>query len=537
MLRGWMLAAACFGTLFITQANAQGVSLAERLGLVARESNGDANAARVMYDPNVRQAADTTAGQPRAPRDAATSQPRRGSTRSLFGGFRLPNLLGGSSTPRTEDLANPPMAYDPAELNGGTVPGGTTGAAMRPPVRRQTATAGAAPRTAAGMPRTTAGGPRTSAGAMRSTAAAPATVPATPRVVRGSPRPDNRHNELADALTGLRSGTTAGDATEEIAAEDMPAGSGSDMTDSATPPAADMGEAAPSYLSDDDASAGGAAPAPRSTAARGTASGPVDLHDALLGSDEYIGSTAPATAAPAPAATAPGPRPRPPRGERQLRPAARSHKPRQEAVRKRPWRTTPQPWRTRRPTAPAKRSVESPPHPLPKLTRRRPPQPPRRRHARPLPLQNLRTTTQRPAYIGNLRPKTPDVLASCKAPLVVSSVAGPQRIVVGQIVEYRVTLENTGADAAHETIATVTVPGTAEVIDAVASNGSVDQPAPTSEGQPRSIQWRCTSSRAAGRRRSPSSSCRAADSRCNWQSPARRRPPAPRRPSKCRSRS
>ena len=86
----------------------------------------------------------------------------------------------------------------------------------------------------------------------------------------------------------------------------------------------------------------------------------------------------------------------------------------------------------------------------------------RRRRRRPSPRRRPSTAgANRPRRVpatppsaphGNLRPRS-DVLLSVRQPVIVSSVDGPQRIVVGRTAEYRVALENKGDEAARDMIA------------------------------------------------------------------------------------
>ncbi|HYO25247.1 MAG TPA: hypothetical protein VEQ85_09870, partial [Lacipirellulaceae bacterium] len=76
-----------------------------------------------------------------------------------------------------------------------------------------------------------------------------------------------------------------------------------------------------------------------------------------------------------------------------------------------------------------------------------------------------------------------------RAPAIASSVFGPQRVVVGRTAEYRVVVENRGAEPAHEMVATVTIPGGAELLDAAASNGEVEQTAAANQTQSHTVRW------------------------------------------------
>jgi uncharacterized repeat protein (TIGR01451 family) len=362
-------------------------------------------------------------------------------------------------------------------------------------------------------------------------ATTPAPRSAEPRVARSSPRLDNRHNELADALTGLRDSMQS----EPEPPADAPVEAVEESEDIIAPPAADGGESAPSYLdnigngaTDEDAPEGSDA---ASTAPRGWSSGPLDVRDALLGdaapsSPAAAASNPPARYAtpPAPAA-APTPRPTAPRAsapqaQRSAAPATTprsSPRPAPAAERDlaadlvgdgeyaRPT-TEPETDEALGAIEAAPAPIEYEPAPSPAPT----PAPVRPRAATPAPAvtapsttppaaasstrvtttvpQSRPTTPAVPRNIANIRPRG-DVLASCRPPMIISSVAGPQRIIVGRPSEYRVVVENKGDQAARQLVATVAVPGWAAVEDAVASNGEVNRQAPVADGDPQAIKW------------------------------------------------
>ena len=67
------------------------------------------------------------------------------------------------------------------------------------------------------------------------------------------------------------------------------------------------------------------------------------------------------------------------------------------------------------------------------------------------------------------------VLFTSSQPVISSFIEGPQRIVVGRPVEYRVVVENKGNVTAREVTGTVIAPAGAELVDASASNGVVNR--------------------------------------------------------------
>jgi uncharacterized repeat protein (TIGR01451 family) len=75
---------------------------------------------------------------------------------------------------------------------------------------------------------------------------------------------------------------------------------------------------------------------------------------------------------------------------------------------------------------------------------------------------------------NSIRPSR-GVLFTSSQPIITSHIEGPQQIVVGRQAEYRVTIENKGDVAARDLIAAIAAPAGAELIDASASNGTVER--------------------------------------------------------------
>ena len=67
------------------------------------------------------------------------------------------------------------------------------------------------------------------------------------------------------------------------------------------------------------------------------------------------------------------------------------------------------------------------------------------------------------------------VLLRCEQPVIVSNVQGPRRVTVGRPAEYQVTLENISQTTAHDLLATIQAPASAEIAEASASGGVVDR--------------------------------------------------------------
>lgn len=81
------------------------------------------------------------------------------------------------------------------------------------------------------------------------------------------------------------------------------------------------------------------------------------------------------------------------------------------------------------------------------------------------------------------------VLFTSSQPVISSFIEGPQRIVVGRPVEYRVVVENKGSVTAREVIGTIIAPAGAELVDASASNGVVGRVGADPAQPANEIQW------------------------------------------------
>ena len=168
-------------------------------------------APRVHVDPMVQQAAvANTNARSRSPRNAQQPAAKKSGVSSFFSRFKLPSFGGGEGEqePQQQSASNPPLPYDPAELEQ------EMGAIARGQQQRPAASAGqqrvAAPRqtTAPNRPTT----PRPAA-----QAAAPVPV-AAPQVKRSSPAESHRRNELAEALADLVPSSEAAEAEAEVEA-------------------------------------------------------------------------------------------------------------------------------------------------------------------------------------------------------------------------------------------------------------------------------------------------------------------------------
>jgi uncharacterized repeat protein (TIGR01451 family) len=499
MVRRWMLAAACAASLCVAgvaPASAE-TSLGALFGFGSDSNSSNAAAEpRMMHDANVRPAA---VGSPRdSAQNRGTRRTTSGGGGSLFKNFRLPSFGGGAAEGAAGGPTDePPAAYDantPARRPAGS---GTT--AQRPAAATRTTNGAATAARPATQPRTTVGG------------TTPQTTPAAPRVARSSPQLGNRHNELADALRGLSNDASA----EANAAADAVADAESEFT----APAADAGEAAPSYLDDSTAAPAPAAvrakpqattstatPAANGGATRGSARGPNDVGAALRAATpalppRAIGTTqvrTPTTAAPRPATTtAAAPVRRSPARAPQVEtdvaaalqadaeyetaaaPAVGAENAALGAIN----------------AAPAAEAYEAP-VPVVQMPVAATPV------ARPANQSSAPRIVPVPQTIANLRAKPvapkANVLLSCAPPVISSNVTGPDRVVVGATAEYQVVVANQGEGPARELVAAVTVPTSAEVLDASASNGTIDRTTAADGSSVQTIKWQLYELAAGG---------------------------------------
>jgi uncharacterized repeat protein (TIGR01451 family) len=515
MLRRWTLTALCVGTICLSVSGARvataGPSLAERFSFLTGGSAAKPKPQPIRDEHVQPAAAAGPANRPRAAKDAAMSGTTRRSTGGgggLFGGLHLPTF--GSQGPSNEEISNPPLPYDPAEVRSQGGQQAARGTASAAPRRQGAATGGTAATrptgTTAGRPTGTATARTTGTTSRRTvgTASSPASPPPSSRVARTSPHADGRHNELADALAGLRG-------RDDAASESTP-----DESDVAPPEA----------VADEESLSDAQAPARDASDTNISARGPMDVADAL----NNVAASAAAVEPETPVATAaPAPRPRAgaaaPTVQRPTSAAPTT------TVRRTPGSApiaendvaavlqdesviASAPVAPRAVPQPVAAPIEQEEEYLGGISAESAPRTFRSAAAptsAPVTSTIVRSTapdrtasssmTARtpsiPARAGNLRQRTDmrtdatrsDVLLSARQPVIVSSVAGPARIVVGRTAEYRVSLENKGDDAAHELVATIAVPAWADVVDAVGSNGSVDRVAAASQDAANTVRW------------------------------------------------
>ena len=416
-------------------------------------------------DPRVQPAG--VASQPRQQsarqRSQQSAQRQQSSSGSLLSRLKMPNLIpksmrGGNDQP--QDNSRPPMPYDAVDeqverpstvQNKRPQPQSarTPAAATRQPAQRQAATTRA--------------------------------LQSVPSAVRTSPAVAARRNELAEALAGLGSIDESEDAAE----------TNGDASDISSPTEGDA-EELPSYLS---------AEAPQAAPQRTARTAPVkamDMRDALL-SDEVVGDEALQDAIDDSELLGSLPEEPKQTPKTATRPSAPAAAPAKAPVAK-----------TQPAAAPKARTVEVQRDIAAMLDKPRAVAPAKQADSsavgdiaagapsvflnRQKPTVTAATPAAKPSLSSGLsaagiRPRR-DVLFSSKQPAIASNIEGPQRIVVGQPVEYRVTLENRGDVAARDLNASLAAPAGAEVIDATASNGEVERIPADAAGNAGQINWK-----------------------------------------------
>ncbi|MCI0332446.1 MAG: hypothetical protein L0228_04390 [Planctomycetes bacterium] len=90
----------------------------------------------------------------------------------------------------------------------------------------------------------------------------------------------------------------------------------------------------------------------------------------------------------------------------------------------------------------------------------------------------------------------PSVLVSNQAPVISTDIRGPKQIMVGREAVYRVRLQNQSAANAEGIVGTIQIPASAEVVDATATQGTV-QPS-RNESQPTQLEWKLSNLDARG---------------------------------------
>jgi hypothetical protein len=474
MPRRWIIAAVSCGLCLAHTAQAQhAASLSDRLNFFKRADEpgqprypDPAYNDEPLYEEDFQLAAAAApAPSSRASRNTQYTQRSSQPSKGLFGGFRLPSLFGSRKS--NDPDSQPPAPYDESDIRAQRqqqAQAQAQGTAAGPATRRtlQSTIRSTATNQNAQTGQTTQRTPRATTPAARTSK--------TPRVARSSPSADNtrRHNELAEALSGLR------DADAEPQTDDAEAADPKAKPSAASRPAANKPVARTAARSTPT----------KSASPRQPRSAPIDVSEALLGEDglnQEIAARAAEAVADAdnlgkiPAKTASARRTSTPSA-----PVAEQQSP--EIVDAQESPATPE--HETLGDIPAEAAAEAfedqPAANAPAQSTARPTVEPIARPAAPS------NYGARPA-----QPTAParGVLLSCRQPVIVSSVEGPPRIIVGRAATYRVTLENRGDDAARDMTAAIAVPAWAEVVDAAASGGVVERVAPSAEGQPNAIQW------------------------------------------------
>lgn len=457
MMRGWIIAAALVSTTAAPLLAQQPAPdrYAQRAAQVPPRMAAAPQAAAAIQqpasaaphyhvDPMVQQAAvANTNSRSRSPRNGQQTAQKKSGVSSFFSRFKLPTFGGGEDEqePQQQSASNPPLPYDPAELEQ------EMGAIARGPQQRSAAGAGqqrtVAPRQATAPNRPTT--PRPTA-----QAAVPTAPVAAPQVKRSSPVESQRRNELAEALADLVPSSEAAEAEADVEAPVAEVAE----ADIAPPTAVD-GADLPSYLQES---------APIAVQQVAPKSQSLDIGEALRA--EPRRQVARSTPAPATVAAnedeelAPMPTTAP--TARPSRPAVAGKRDIADAFRSEGSAMPPAP------VADDEYAAAAAPQPAPSA-----------------PVVPKSTNSMR----SNDATDSGAVLFTSSQPVISSFIEGPQRIVVGRPAEYRVVVENKGNVTAREVTGAVVAPPGAELVDASASNGVVNRPAAES-GQPANeIQW------------------------------------------------
>ena len=440
MMRGWIIVAAiigCSAELVLAQQ-----TVPNRYAQPAPAPTAARTAPQYRVDPMVQQAAVANPAS-RSPRYSASQAPRTTAKKtgtSFFSRFKLPSFSSRNDEEQAEQVSNPPLPYDPAELE--REMSAATRRPQQQPQQQQQRAMAAAPQ-AGGVAARQAAAPN------RPVAIRPQAqqvIPPAPQVTRSSPVPSQRRNELAEALSGL---TETQDAPLPEASEEQT--DDQFVEAEIAPPEAIEEGALPSYLQE-------SAPVAKRTASSNQS---LDVGEALR-------STAPrravAVAAPQPDASAPS-------EAEELAPmpvaAPSAPKPRPTAV-------------VKRDIADAFREKPATAPPAPVVADEN-----EYAAAAPAPSQATAPTSK-----NSIRDNgAGSVLFTSAQPVISSFIEGPQRIVVGRPAEYRITVENTGSVTARDVVGTIAAPAGAELVDASASNGVVERPDAAADAPAGEIRW------------------------------------------------
>lgn len=397
---------------------------------------------RYYNDSQVRPAATS-------PREAAQQKTnKKSSGGGLMSKLHLPSLFSTSS--RDEQQASEtPMPYGPNQNQSrssrpqgsqGTSKNGsmTSGQANRSnsqPSRNGRQTTMAPARSSTGVP-------------SRQPAAAHDASPAplvASRVERSSPPANTRRNELAEALSGLGSSKDT-DASAQSEKQDV------------TPPSIDNVEELPSYLQES-----------KSATTNRVVQKPRDLRDALL-SEDAVEELQPAPAGKVAAkASTPSASSKAVAAKPITKPVSSKGSTAKPAVKE------------LAPSAEALGSLDAKDANSAFGVEARPAE-------AGSPAANKPSKSS--AAIGSSTTGVRGLSFTSKQPQITSNIEGPQRIVVGRQAEYRVTIENKGEVAARNLTAAIAAPAGTEVVDASASNGTVDRGAANPAGAGASeIKW------------------------------------------------
>jgi hypothetical protein len=470
MKRGWIIAGVLASGAASTVLAQDGVGAHTRQHVAQARARQRLLDAGLYLDNQVQQAAAAAEiSRPRSPRESAQRSARKsgGGGTSIFSKLNLPSLF--PSRKQQEEFNDAPMPYDPPQQRA-QVPARTNApqGANAPQRNGQPAPRAATPtvRSSNGVlarqpARST---PQTQPQAQSQMPAR--TAPPVSRVARSSPTVSARRNELAEALSGLGDVTASKTAIEPTPEEQDVA-----------PPTVEEAEELPSYLRESNVASKRTITAPKGR----PAAQPRDFHDALLSeapAEQFSEGSRDAAEAFADNGELADP-PMPNTAEPRKSPAnpALSKTPAPRDAQAKP-----------RKPQPVEEPIVAEPEELGPIAADEPN--PEFAVETPVVEKPAVTKSKSTGSAGRSRIPPRSVLFTSKQPLITSHIDGPQRIVVGRQAEYRVTVENKGDVAARELSALIAAPAGAEVVDAVASNGTVDRGA--ADGTPAAssqIKW------------------------------------------------
>lgn len=494
MRRIWMVMTAAAIGLAPRTAPAQQnpPSLAERLAFFTSSDDDE-------ITPAVRQTAGTS---PRAPRDMRNSGQRSGTSggggRSLFGRVTLGGILGrgdsdqGDASPSFN--ASHPMPYDPAAVTGDRRQAGSGSAAQQqrsgPSSRQRGQQAPSGGFNASAVERQQQPGtPNSSATRQRQTATAQNGRQAEPPEQDGQPARETTSVATRMPRRSPTTGVERGRRELDEAVADLQSAAPSPSGDSSRAVAGEGADAIPDYLEALDALAepsrpntDAPGPAPRATRGTGKVTVSPDTVDfgrvlsQRSGTRRSTSPESPATTEPAAPAAVPARIPDPAGGAphrvatAQANGRTGSAGPRSASVAG----AETEDLGALLGAAPTK--AQANPTPVNQAPAVPTEQPRSEAIAEPVAVAPLTPAEPTPVVAVETTSKSRvPVLFTSRQPVIVSRVEGPQQLTVGRPATYRIVLENLGQVGAAEMLATITVPDSAELLDATATAGAIEQ--------------------------------------------------------------